>query len=457
MPRDLHGYATDIPYLRDFKPQLAPAWLDHVALVAGVEPPARNSGFAWCDLGCGQGVTANILAATHPGGTFHAIDAMPAHIDHARRLAADAAIPNVSFHAVDFTAAGDLDLPLFDYIVAHGVYSWVDATSQRALRRFFDRRLKPGGLVYVSYNAMPGWARDLPFQRLARELARGFAGDSATRFAAALGIIRTLAAAEVPALTPSFIVGELEQRPEDYAPPYLVHEFMPGAWQPLYVTEVRAAMKTIGLAPVGSATLIENLDPLVLSANAREMLGAIADDDLRELVRDFYLDQRFRCDVFARGNRRLGGAQRCDALLASTFALARPASAIRYSAATPAGFHPYNNPTARAMISALADGPRSLADLTPVLAPPQDLATNILLLCAVGDTIPVEPPRAPVEPLNRAIFQRLDGPEEIRWLVLPCGTALNIDLGLMRTLRDGEEIDENRVPGWRGFLASHGF
>ncbi len=274
MPRDLHGYATDIPYLRDFKPQLAPAWLDHVALVAGVEPPARNSGFAWCDLGCGQGVTANILAATHPGGTFHAIDAMPAHIDHARRLAAEAAIPNVTFHAVDFTAAADLDLPLFDYIVAHGVYSWVDAASQHALRRFFDRRLKPGGLVYVSYNAMPGWARDLPFQRLARELARGFTGDSAARFAAALGIIRTLAAADVPALAPSFIVGELEQRPEDYTPPYLVHEFMPGAWQPLYVTEVRAAMKTIELAPVGSATLIENLDPLVLSANAREILGS---------------------------------------------------------------------------------------------------------------------------------------------------------------------------------------
>jgi SAM-dependent methyltransferase len=456
MPRDLHGYATDIPYLRDFKPQLAPAWLDHVALVAGVEPPARNSGFTWCDLGCGQGVTANILAATHPDGTFHAIDAMPAHIDHAQRLASEAAIPNVSFHAVDFMAAADLDLPLFDYIVAHGVYSWVDATSQRALRQFFDQRLKPGGLVYVSYNAMPGWARDLPFQRLARELARGFAGDSAAQLAAALGIIRTLAAADVPALTPSFIVGELEQRPEDYAPPYLVHEFMPGAWQPLYVTEVRTAMKTVGIEPVGSATLIENLDPLVLSATAREMLGTIADDDLRELVRDFYLDQRFRCDVFARGNRRLGGAQRCDALLANTFTLARPASAIRYSAATPAGFHPYNNPTARAMIGALTDGPRSLADLTPVLALPQDLATNILLLCAVGDTIPVDPPSAPVKPLNRAIFRRLGGPEEIRWLALPCGTALNIDPGLVRTLRDGEQIDENRFPGWPGFLASHG-
>jgi SAM-dependent methyltransferase len=456
MPRDLHGYATDVPYLRDFKRQLAPAWLDHVALVAGFEPPARNSGFAWCDLGCGQGVTASILAATHPGGTFHAIDAMSAHIDHARRLSAEAAIPNVSFHAVDFTAAADLDLPPFDYIVAHGVYSWVDAANQAALRQFFDRRLKPGGLVYVSYNAMPGWARDLPFQRLTRELAGGFSGNSASRFAAALGIVRTLAAADVAALVPSFIVGELEQRLEDYTPPYLVHEFMPAGWQPLYVTEVRAAMKAIGFAPVGSATLIENLDPLVLRANAHEMLGAIVDEDLRELVRDFYLDQRFRCDVFARGNRRLGGEQRCDALLASTFALARPAPAIRYSAATPTGFRPYKNRTARAIVSALAGGPRPLANLTPVPAPPRDLATNILLLCAIGDAMPVEPPRAEVEPLNRAIFRRIGGAEEVHWLALPCGTALDVDPGLMRRLRDGEEIDENRFPGWRKFLASHG-
>ena len=456
MTRDLNGYATDIPYLRDFKPPLAPAWLDHVALVGGVEPPARKAGFAWCDLGCGQGVTANILAATHPRGTFHAIDAMPAHIDHARRLAGEVGIPNVDFHCVDFATAVDLDLPLFDYIVAHGVYGWVDAANQHALRRFFDRQLKPGGLVYVSYNAMPGWARDLPFQRLVRELARSSSGDSAARVDAALEIIRALAADEVPALTPSFIVGELDQRPEDYTSAYLVHEFLPSAWQPLYVTEVRAALKTIGLAPVGSATLIENLDPLVLGESAREMLGAIPDNDLRELVRDFYLDQRFRCDVFARDNRRLDGDQRCDRLLARTFALARPAAAIRYSAATPAGFHPYNNPTARAIVGALADGPRSLAEVAPVRAPSQDLATDVLLLCAVGDAMPVEPGRSPVETLNRTIFRRLEGAEEIHWLALPCGTALDVDVGLMRQLRDGEKIDEDRFPGWRGFLASHG-
>src|SRR5258708_6623372 len=136
MAREIDGYAADIPYLRDFKAMLAPAWLDHVALVCGIEPPARHSGFAWCDLGCGQGVTAAILAATHPRGVFHGIDGMAAHIDHARRLAAAAAIANLQCHAADFTAAIDLELPQFDYIVAHGVYTWIDPEAQCALRRF---------------------------------------------------------------------------------------------------------------------------------------------------------------------------------------------------------------------------------------------------------------------------------------------------------------------------------
>ena len=99
-------------------------------LFAGVDPRART-GFAWCDLGCGQGVTASILAATHPRGTFHGIDMIPAHVEHARRLAAEAAIANVRFHPVDFATAVGLDLPPFDYLVAHGVYSWVDANQPR--------------------------------------------------------------------------------------------------------------------------------------------------------------------------------------------------------------------------------------------------------------------------------------------------------------------------------------
>jgi SAM-dependent methyltransferase len=446
MAREDYGYAADIPYLRDFKPMLAPAWLDHVALVAGIEPPARRNGFAWCDLGCGQGVTAAILAATHPCGVFHGIDAMAVHIDHARRLAAAAAIPNLQLHAVDFAAAIDLELPQFDYIVAHGVYTWIGPEAQCAVRRFIDRRLKPGGLVYISYNAMPGWARDLPFQGLLREFGRTLQGDNFGRLTAAAQLARTLAGADVASLAASFIVKELQERPEDYAPAYLVHEFMPAAWQPLYVTEVRRDMATIGLEPIGSATLSENFDWMVLDETARQTLEAIKDPDARELVRDYYLDQRFRCDVFARGSRRLGRGERAGRLHSSAFALARPVPAIRYTTTTPAGSFAYDSPAARAIIAGLAAGQS---------AGTGDLKT-LLTLSAAGDIMPTEPGRAPIEDLNRVICGRVGGPDEIRWLALPCGTAAEVDPGVLRALRDGQSTDDRRFPGWRQFLACHG-
>ncbi len=396
---------------------LAPAWLDHVALVAGIEPPARQNGFAWCDLGCGQGVTAAILAATHPSGVFHGMDAMPSHIDHAGRLAAAAAIPNVRLHAVDFAAAIGLELPQFDYIVAHGVYTWIGPEAQCAVRRFIDRRLKPGGLVYLSYNAMPGWARDLPFQGLLREFGRTLPGGNFARLAGAVAAARSLAGAGVASLAASFIVKELQERPEDYPPAYLVHEFMPAAWQPLYVTEVRRDMARIGLEPVGSATLSENFDWMVLDEAARQKLGAITDPDARELVRDYYLDQRFRCDVFARGNRQLGLDERAGRLYSSTFMLARPVPAIRYRMTTPAGSLAYDSRAAQAIVAELNAGRPARTE---------DLKT-LLTLCAAGDIMPSEPGHALVADLNRALCSRVDGPEEIRWLALPCGTAVAVD------------------------------
>jgi hypothetical protein len=211
-------------------------------------------------------------------------------------------------------------------------------------------------------------------------------------------------------------------------------------------------MATIGLAPVGSATLIENFDRLALSDSAREALACIANPDVRELARDFFFDQRLRCDVFDRGNRRLAPEERTARLLASPFALARPAAAIGYATTTPAGARSYDTPTARRIVAALASGPRPLSDL----ASASELLENALTLCAAGDATPVEPSREPVVKLNRAIWRQLDGREEICWLALPCGTALETDRGLLRLLRDGATIDDERYPGWRGFLASHG-
>ena len=215
MPLEATSYVTDVPYVRTFIRELAPAWLDHVALVSGFAPPSRDRKFSWCDLGCGQGLTATIFAATHPAGRFCGIDFMAAHIENARRFAAECAIENVEFHAADFSAAVETDFGGFDYIVSHGVYSWVNDQTQNALRRFIDRHLKPGGLAYVSYYAIPGRAADLPFQRLVRALGLTLSGDSASRCAAAIEVVHKLTELKAPALLGSPMAVSLKEHPAD--------------------------------------------------------------------------------------------------------------------------------------------------------------------------------------------------------------------------------------------------
>jgi SAM-dependent methyltransferase len=450
------GYVADVPYVRGFIPHLAPAWLDYVAVISRLTPPARKQGFAWCDLGCGQGVTAAMLAAMHPTGQFHGIDAIPQHVDHARRFAAEAHVPNVHFHAVDFADAPNLPLPKFDYILAHGVYSWVDPQVRADMRSFIDRNLAPGGLVYLSYNAMPGRAADLPFQRLVRAIGESCAGNSTEQVATALKMVDAFLELKAPALVASPMLSAFKQNKDRFAVTYLAHEYMGQHWNPLFVTEVRSDMATIGLEPVGSATLVENHDSFVLGQAARKVLAGIGDEHVCELARDFFIDQCFRRDVFAREGKQLDKHEQRRLLLASAFALTRGARRIEYTLRTAAGNLTFDNAAARAIIAMLTAGPCRLRDITKqrdVAA--EDAIANAIVLCASYQIRPVDPLRTSVAAINAVISRRLGSSEEIHYLCLPCGTAVGIDDTLHALLRgetdDGIEFDEKRA-----FLAAHG-
>ena len=80
------GYITDVEYTGDLFPHLAPARLAYIAAINSYRPPGLDGRFTWCELRCGQGITALILAATHPSGEFHACDSNAAHIAHADTL-----------------------------------------------------------------------------------------------------------------------------------------------------------------------------------------------------------------------------------------------------------------------------------------------------------------------------------------------------------------------------------
>jgi hypothetical protein len=450
MPAQIDGYVTDVSYVRTFVREQAPAWLDHVALLNGLRPPPRAQGFSWCDLGCGPGLTVSLLAGLHPQGYFHGIDVMPEHIEEARGFAREARLRNARFHTADFGAACALDLPGFDYIVAHGVYSWVGAQSQHELLRFVDRFLKPGGLLYLSYNAMPGWAADLGVQKLIQTFAGGGRGNSLRRVAAAAQRVHAMGEARAAALQASPLLPLL--RPGNSPVAYLAHEFLGASWKPLYVTQVRAAVAGIGLAPVGSARLIDNYDRFVLGEAARAALQGIEDTNARELARDFFLCPHLRCDVYSRDAPRLSEAQRTRRLAESSYTLAQPAGRIEFGVTTPAGRLGYDNAVARHLVAELAQGPRRLRDITAPGIARSELLANLLTLCAAGQVLPVEGANAPVRKLMATLQRRLDTPLEAPYLPLPCGTALRLPRELLGAMRNRTSL--RGFPGWQEFLAA---
>ncbi|MFN7977442.1 MAG: class I SAM-dependent methyltransferase [Vicinamibacterales bacterium] len=417
-------YVTDVPYVASFTAELAPAWLDAVATINGVAKPNHGGAVRWCELGCGPGLAPLIFAATHPDGLFHGIDLMPDHIARGRAIATDAGLGNVTLHALDFADACDLDLPAFDYIVAHGVYAWIDDAATAAMRRFIDRHLAPGGLVYVSYNAMPGWAADAPFQHLVRALADGAPGTSLERFAAAAATVQALRASGAPPLESSPIASTLDDLRARRYPAYFPHEYLAPAWRPRYVDEMRRDMATIGLTPVGSATLRDNFDRLVVTAAGRQTLDAIADPDQRELARDFLMTQAFRRDVYGRAPARIDDATRRARLFDGWLALVQPASTVRFSMSTEAGEVPFDTPVARGLVARLADGPARLRDgVTADTTPDGLLSAAIALMCA-GVVRPVAAQAVSVDRINDVLARHLDARTGPTYRVLPRGTAV---------------------------------
>ena len=195
---ELDGYAADIPYLRDFKPMLAPAWLDHVALV-GRDRAARR----------GRMVLPGAISAAARGSPPRSSPRpiLPANSTASMRCRCTSIMPagwrppqrsrTCSFHAVDFAAAIDLQLPSFDYIVAHGVYTWIDREAQRALRRFYRPPSQTGRPRLSQLQRDAGLGARSAVPGLLRELGRTFTGGDSARLAAAAELARTLAGAGV--------------------------------------------------------------------------------------------------------------------------------------------------------------------------------------------------------------------------------------------------------------------
>ncbi len=146
----------EIPYTKHIYQQTQPNYIATTATLFGMEPPP----VATCrvlELGCASGINTIAMAQAIPDGQFIGIDYATTQIAEGQANINWLGLTNITLQAIDFN---DINLGKFDYIVAHGVYSWVAASSQTRLMQICQQHLQPNGVAYISYNTYPGWHTD---------------------------------------------------------------------------------------------------------------------------------------------------------------------------------------------------------------------------------------------------------------------------------------------------------
>src|SRR5262249_28004125 len=349
-----------------------PAILSIAALSKGIAAPGgRGELVAYCDLGCGQGFTANLIAAANPQANVFAADFNPTHIAGARRLAEAARLENVQFREAGFDElVHDSGVPDFDVMCLHGVYSWISPANRQAIVALVRRRLKSGGLFYISYDAMPGWAGIAPLRRvLVQQYASSGHASSETGLARALAFADQLKelGAQFYRVYPhvSAQLDRLRQLPRSY----LAHELLTRNWQAFSFADVAIDLAEAKLTYVGSAHLTDRVDRVNFTEEQQGFLAQLADPLLNETTRDMIVNRQFRRDIFIKGAAPLTASAARERWLDTRFALTTPAAEIDLTFETALGKLQVRPDMYKPIIEILDRAPLSLRELTPSPAP----------------------------------------------------------------------------------------
>ena len=136
-------------------PYTTPATLEAYAALVGISAPNPKTARV-LELGATYGGNIISQALFNPDATFVGIELSQEQVEKGNEVIANAGLTNVSLVQSDIASIGS-EIGTFDYIIAHGVYSWVDDGVKEALLRLIDEHLAEDGIAYISYNTYPGW------------------------------------------------------------------------------------------------------------------------------------------------------------------------------------------------------------------------------------------------------------------------------------------------------------
>ncbi|MFC7516080.1 class I SAM-dependent methyltransferase [Herbaspirillum sp. GCM10030257] len=464
------GYVSDVEYPAGFFCEQSPAHLNFACILNGIEPIPLDRPFTYFELGFGQGLTSNILAACNPQGKFYAADINPVQVASARKLAAAACLENLTLFESSFAelAEGSVpDLPQFDFITMHGIYTWVVPEQRKHIVNFVDRYLKPGGIVFLGYNAMPGWSSTLPLQRLMLEHADQHPDRSDIQVQKAGRFIERLHDLKAGYFVDNPNLEYRLQTLKTLNPDYLAHEYMNRGWQPLYHADIARDFGVAGLDYAGSADLPMAFPHLYLTPEQQLLINEIPNPVLRETATDFCRNTLFRRDIFVRDIRRMTQTRQSEWLqqvgLALTVLRDTATTTMEIGIGAVSGREDLYIP----VFDALETGPKTLMELAtlPQLRTQKlsTLAEIAALLTASGQASPFFLCSATMEydsarRMNQSIAFHSLGSDSYQALASPL-LGNGVVAGLVQRLvylamcRESIDVHAIAMDAWRGMLA----
>jgi methyltransferase-like protein/2-polyprenyl-3-methyl-5-hydroxy-6-metoxy-1,4-benzoquinol methylase len=242
------------------------------------------------------------MAVDYPESQFIGIDASPRQVDDGARTVRELRLANLSLRALDILALPQ-DLGTFDYIICHGVFSWVPRVVQDGILQICQRHLASEGIAFVSYNTYPGWYLRAMVRDMMRYHARAWK-TSRERIGQARALLDFLVKSAI-GRTEAFrqVLRDEAEILRQHPDAYLFHEHLEDVNQPFYFNEFIERAAASDLQYVGDTEFATML-PLEFGPEVAELLQD-APLEVQEQYLDFFRNRSFRGTLLCHQDREL--------------------------------------------------------------------------------------------------------------------------------------------------------
>lgn len=421
------GYVAEIGYTFGYYTELNPLRIQLAFLDQGLVFPKVGTA---CELGFGQGLSANIHAAASDV-QWSATDFNPSQASFAQELAA-ASGSNVRIFDEAFSEfANRTDLPDFDYIGLHGIWSWISNENRAVIVEFIRRKLKVGGVLYVSYNTQPGWSNFAPVRHLMTQHAEVMSAQGqgiVSRVDGAMDFAEKLLATNPAFGRGNPVVSERLKQIKGQSREYLAHEYFNRDWHPMYFSDMAEWLAPAKVQFGCSADYIGLIDPVNFTSEQSSLLEEIPDPTFRQSVRDFMLNQQFRKDYWVRGIRNISLIEKKEAQRRQRVILTTHRPDVPMKVAGAIGEGTLQEEIYKPLLDLMADHiPRSLGELEVALKDHKiqlnQIVQAVMLLSGMGHLYAVQeitPQNCQKsDSLNLHLMHRARGSKDVIFLASP--------------------------------------